>query len=144
MNCLLEALPVLLQKGDKCWTGQCSCLAVCIPVTSHAPPQLGLCHAEMTTSDEDTQVNLFCAFLEDQDRGFEGTFADWTKTVLGDREEAYPLLDWFELEVPDEEVSLSSFDGTMNWCLLPLSGLFCPIHLLCKRTGKMKHQRNIR
>ena len=60
--------------------------------------------ADMTTSDEDTQVNLFCAFLEDQDRGFEGTFADWTKTVLGDREEAYPLLDWFEMEVPDEDV----------------------------------------
>ncbi|KAK9820752.1 hypothetical protein WJX74_011056 [Apatococcus lobatus] len=59
---------------------------------------------EMTTSDEDTQVNLFCAFLEDQDRGFEGTFADWTKTVLGDREEAYPLLDWFEMEVPDEDI----------------------------------------
>lgn len=100
-----------LVRNNKFWSDECSCLALCNPVASCFPPELGLCHAEMTTSDEDTQVNLFCAFLEDQDRGFEGTFADWTKTVLGDREEAYPLLDWFELEVPDEEVSLSSFNG---------------------------------
>ena len=80
----------------------------------HAFADICLCHAEMTTSDEDTQLNLFCAFLEDQDRGFEGTFADWTKTVLAGREEAFPLLDWFELDVPDEDVSLILPKGLLH------------------------------
>ncbi|KAK9847002.1 hypothetical protein WJX84_008281 [Apatococcus fuscideae] len=71
----------------------------------------------MTTADEDTQVNIFCAFLEDQDRGFEGTFADWTKTVLGDREEAYSVLDWFEMEVPDEEVQERAPGEGITACL---------------------------